>query len=90
MVAFRADLDVMDELSSRMGSIASTLDAEGHSAPDSSALGAGDAAGALDHFVSNWSHGRSEIVSGLHDARTALGGASGNYRASDQGIAAKL
>ena len=90
MVAFRADLDQMVDLASRLASVSGVLSDESHSALDSSVMGSGDGAGALDHFVSNWSHGRAEIVTGIKTVRDALVGASGNYRSSDQGMAAKL
>ena len=90
MVAFRADLDQMVSLASRLRSVSAALSDESHSGVDSSVLGAGAGAGALDHFVSNWSHGRAEIVTGIATVHDALAGASGNYRRSDQGMAAKL
>jgi hypothetical protein len=90
MVAFRADLDQMVDLASRLASVSAVLSDESHSGLDSSVLGSGDGAGALDHFVSNWSHGRAEIVTGIKTVHDALVGASGNYRSSDQGMAAKL
>lgn len=90
MVAFRADLDSMLDLASRLRSVSDALSQENGSHVDSSVCGAGDAAGALDGFVANWSHGRAEIISGIKTAHEALAGASGNYRASDQGMAARL
>jgi uncharacterized protein YukE len=90
VVAFRADLDVMTDLAARMDQVSQALAGEDHGSVDSSVLGGGDAAGALDHFVANWSHGRSEIIDGIKTVRQALAGASANYRGSDQGMAAKL
>ena len=90
MVAFRAELDQMVDLASRLHAVSGVLSDESHAQVDSSALGHGDAAGALDHFLSNWSTGRSEIVKGIATVHDALVGASGNYRNSDAGMAAKL
>jgi hypothetical protein len=55
-----------------------------------SALGDGAAVAAMSGFVSGWSHGRTEIVTGVRSAHTLLVGAAGNYRQSDQNMAARL
>lgn len=90
MVAFRADLDSMVALASRLRSVSAALSQEDSSSVDSSVCGAGEAAAALDGFVANWSHGRAEIISGIKTVHDALVGASGNYRATDQAMAARL
>ncbi len=90
MTTFRADLDQMLSLASRMTVVKGALQDEGHGSFDCSALGDADAVGALQGFVAGWSHGRSEIVSGLEDVQSALKGASDTYRGSDQGMAARL
>ena len=90
MTSFRADVDQMTDLASRLSSVAGALQGEGHGSFDSSMLGDPDAVGAMNGFVSGWSHGRSEIVSGVRDVSSALKGAAGTYRGSDQGMAARL
>ncbi|HET9077152.1 MAG TPA: hypothetical protein VFN68_09480 [Acidimicrobiales bacterium] len=90
MTTFRADLDQMLDLASRMSVVKGALQHEGHGGFDCGALGDPDAVGAMQGFVSGWSHGRSEIISGLDTVHSALKGASDTYRGSDQGMAAKL
>jgi len=80
----------MADLASRLSSVSAALQAEGHGSFDCSGLGDPDAVSAMSGFVSGWSHGRSEICSGVDDAQSALKGAGDNYRGSDQGMAARL
>lgn len=90
MTTFRADVDQMSDLASRLSSVSSALNDEGHGSFDCAALGHPDAVAAMRDFVSGWSHGRSEIISGVETVQGALKGAAGNYRGSDQGMAGKL
>ena len=90
MTTFRADVDQLTDLASRLSSVSSALQDEGHGSLDASGLGDPDAVAAMEAFVSGWSHGRSEIVSGVDTVRTALKGAADNYRGTDQGMAARL
>lgn len=90
MTTFRADLDQMVSLASRLAVVKAALEDEGHGSLDASALGDADAVSAMEGFVSGWSHGRSEITAGVETVRAALKGASDTYRGSDQGMAAKL
>lgn len=90
MTTFRADLDQMMSLGSRLSAVSSALQEEGHGSFDCSVLGDPEAVAAMQSFVSGWSHGRSEIVSGVEDVRGALAGAADNYRGTDQGMAARL
>jgi len=80
----------MGDLASRLSSVSNALQEEGHGSFDTSGLGDPDAVSAMAGFVSGWSHGRSEIVSGVDNVQSALKGASENYRGSDQGMAARL
>ncbi len=80
----------MADLASRLSSVVSALQEEGHGSFDCSGLGDSEAVAAMQAFVSGWSHGRSEIVSGVDEVRTALKGAADNYRGTDQGMAARL
>jgi hypothetical protein len=90
LTTFRADVDQMADLASRLAVVASALQDEDHGSLDASVLGDGDAVGAMGGFVSGWSHGRSEIVGGVQDVTAALKGAAHSYRGSDQGMAARL
>ena len=90
MTTFRADVDQMSDLASRLTGVSSVLQDEGHGSLDASALGHPEAIGALNDFVSGWSHGRSEIISGVQTVQSALKGAADSYRGSDQGMAGKL
>lgn len=69
----------MRAIGSRLSSVVSALEDETHSSFDASALGFSDAIGGLSDFVSGWSHGRSEIASGVKDIQGSLVGASGAY-----------
>lgn len=80
----------MTDLAARLSAVVSALQDEGHGSFDCSGLGDPEAVGAMQAFVSGWSHGRSEITSGVDTIRSALRGAAGNYRGSDQGMAARL
>ena len=80
----------MDGLASRLSSVISSLGEEGHGSFDCSALGDPEAVSAMESFVSGWSHGRSEIVSGIETVQGQLRGAAEAYRRSDQGMAARL
>ena len=90
MTSFRIDLDQVAHLAARLESVASALQGEAHGQLGVSALGDGAAVAAMSGFVSGWSHGRTEIVTGVRSAHTLLVGAAGNYRQSDQNMAARL
>lgn len=90
MTTFKADVDQMTDLASRLTSVTSALSDEAHGGFDCSALGDSGAVGAMQAFISGWSTGRSEISSGVSDVRDALNGAASNYRGTDQGMATRL
>jgi hypothetical protein len=79
MPAFKANTDQMTSVAARLTSVVNMLTSETHSGFDTAALGHGDAISALESFVSNWSHGRSEIATGVTTAHENLVGSAGNY-----------
>ena len=90
MTNFSADLNQMCDLAGRLDSVVNALQDEAHGGIDAGVLGDSEAVSAMEGFISGWSHGRSEITSGVDTVRSALRGAAGNYERSDQGMAAKL
>lgn len=80
----------MTSIAARLTGVVNSLTSETHSGFDTGALGHPDAVSALQSFVSNWSHGRSEIASGVQNAHTNLVGSANNYDKVDKGEAANF
>lgn len=80
MPAFQADTDQMQQIAARLTGIVNSLNSEAHSGFDTSSLGHPDAISGLQSFVSNWSHGRSEISTGVTTAQRNLTGSATNYQ----------
>lgn len=80
MPAFQADTDQMTQIAARLTGIVNSLNSEAHSGFDASSLGHPDAVSGLHNFVSNWSHGRSEISAGVTTAQRNLNGSAKNYK----------
>jgi hypothetical protein len=83
MPAFQADTDQMTSVAARLTGVVNSLNSEAHGGFDAGAFGHPDAVSALQEFVSNWSHGRSEISTGVSTAQQNLVGSAGNYNAVD-------
>jgi hypothetical protein len=90
MPSFKADTDQMTNIASRLVGVVNSLNSEAHSGFDTGALGHPDAVSALQTFVSNWSHGRSEIATGVQTAHSNLIGSAGNYSKVDTAEAASF
>jgi hypothetical protein len=83
MPSFKADTDQMTSVAARLTGVVDSLNSQAHSGFDTGALGHPDAVSALQSFVSNWSHGRSEISTGVQNAHQNLVGSAGNYTKVD-------
>jgi hypothetical protein len=80
MPAFQADTDQMTSVAARLTGVVNSLNSEAHGGFDAGAFGHPDAVSGLQDFVSNWSHGRSEIATGVSTAQQNLVGSAGNYK----------
>ncbi len=87
MASFGADVEEMHAAAVRLGSVVTTLQDEGHGSFDASSLGLPAAVSALERFVSNWSHGRTEIVQGVRALQQGLAGSATNYARVDTALA---
>jgi hypothetical protein len=85
MPAFQADTDQMTSVAARLTGVVNSVNSEAHGGFDASAFGHPDAISGLQEFVSNWSHGRSEIATGVSTAQQNLVGSAGNYTTVDHG-----
>jgi hypothetical protein len=73
-------------LGSRVTSVRAELDATAALVGDSSCLGSGAAADALDDFVAGWRDGRARISADLSSLAAALGSASLSYYEAENAV----
>jgi hypothetical protein len=85
MPAFQANTGQMTQVASRLTGVVNSLTNEAHSGFDTSSLGHPDAMSALEDFVSGWSHGRSEIATGVTTVHQNLVGSATNYDTTERG-----
>jgi hypothetical protein len=83
MPSFQAEPDQMTSIAARLTGVVNSLNSETHGGFDTGALGHPDAVSGLQSFVSNWSHGRSEIATGVQTAQQNLVGSAHNYTKVD-------
>lgn len=86
MPTFEADTGQMSQIAARLSGVVKALNSEAHGGLDASALGHPEAVSGLTHFLSNWSHGRSEIASGVSTAQQCLSGAAHVYGAVEGAV----
>ncbi len=90
MPRFQAEMDQMVSVAQQLNHVVAELSAEGHGALSGGCLGQGEAEDALSEFVSNWSHGRSEIAKGVQGLQSGLVWAADMYRRMDAEFAARI
>lgn len=83
MPSFQADTGALASIASRLTSVVDSLNDEAHSSFDTASLGYPDAISALESFVKGWSHGRSEIQSGVNTIQAILQRAAGTYNEAE-------